>query len=91
MLVEHPLNPAETLSMPIELRILDGLDPVSQWPGTSHPFADEPLEMQSFHRLERYVPKSEDDVYLVADRASMSQKLFLSAKIYLNGPDARCI
>lgn len=80
MLVEHPLNPAETLSMPIELRILDGLDPVSQWPGTSHPFADEPLEMQSFHRLERYVQKSEDDVYLVADRASMSQKLFLECK-----------
>lgn len=78
-LVQSKINQAEVLSMPIEIRLLDGLDPVADWEHTSHPRAKESLEMQSLHRLEYYIPKI-GDTYFVADRASMSQDLFAECK-----------
>ena len=74
-LMHHPLSKSEVLSMPIELRLMDGLEPVATWKDTSHPYAAEPLEMQSFHRLEHYI-KQAGDSYIVADRASMNKELF---------------
>ena len=78
-LVRHPGNQAESLSMPVEIRLMDGLKSISEWDGTSHPYAKEPLEMQSFHRMERYISQT-GDAYIIADRASMSQELFLESE-----------
>lgn len=75
VLVNHPEYKRAPVSIPLEIRLMDGLDPISTWEGTPHSDADDPLELQSLHHLEHYLPVL-GNVYFIADRASMSQNLF---------------
>ena len=75
ILVNHPESKREPVSIPLEIRLMDGLDPIATWENTPHPDADVPLELQSLHHLEHYLPIL-GNTYFIADRASMSQNLF---------------
>ena len=68
-------DPAEVHSIPLEISIMEGLEPIADWENTPKPYAKESVEMQELRRLEDIV-LDYGDCYYVTDRASMAQGLF---------------